>query len=130
MRWLAHFFARRTAAEQTDVLPADVLAALEAANVIPRASAHADDTENDTGGETRAVIMLPGRRGFLFDDETGARALRNAFPDLNDAQVGRGVRFLSARVIIAAREKAAWLNAEPEPAKWSEWKPRPRWKPE
>lgn len=131
MGWLTRFFARQPAvAAQSDALPADVLAALEAANVIPRVGAHAADTEIDAGGETRAIIMLPGRRGFLFDGETGARALRNAFPELSDAQVERGVRFLSARLIIAAQEKAAWLNAEPESPKWSDWKPLPRWKPE
>ncbi|CAN7412585.1 hypothetical protein LJR296_002440 [Cupriavidus necator] len=128
MRWLTRFFARQPAAvAQSDVLPADVLAALEAANIIPRVGAHAADTESETGGETRAIIMLPGRRGFRFDGETGARALRSAFPELNDAQVARGVRFLSARAAIAAQDKEAWLNAEPEPPKWSDWKPLPRW---
>lgn len=93
-------------------LPPDVAAAIEAAHLMPRAS----DPEH---GE-RIAVALGGLRGaFIWSEDEAARRLVRGFPELNDHQLRRAVRYLGARVAIITAEhgrdpkrhtRPSWVN--------------------
>lgn len=95
--------------------PADVLAAIESAHIIPRAAA-GDDAP-------RAIVMLPGRRGFALNRENAEAAISTTWPSLNPPQVKRAAQFLLDHAALALRESAqADQHAEGRP-RWTDWKP-------
>lgn len=88
------------------VLPAEVAAAIDGASVVFRPAGR--------DGEPRAVVQLPGLSGWMYGDDD-ARRLRAAFPELNEAQLRRACRYLSARVAQSAapdkpQRPAGWVG--------------------
>ncbi|KWW37561.1 hypothetical protein ACUXAV_000798 [Cupriavidus metallidurans] len=131
--WRTPRWSRRSVApvsEHPEALPADVLAALDAASVIVRNKSEAESLAEDVAVERRPLIGLPGFRAFLFDEETGPRFLRKVFPELTDAQIGRAVRLLMARVIVEEKDKADRMEKlftpQEQRSKWKDWRPYPR----
>ncbi|AVS70981.1 hypothetical protein C8247_11435 [Paracidovorax avenae] len=101
--------------QPTSEPPADVLAAIESAHIVPRAAA-GDDAP-------RAIVMLPGRRGFVLTRENAEAAISATWPNMNAPQVQRAAQFLLDRAALVLRESAqATQQAEDRP-KWRDWKP-------
>lgn len=93
-------------------LPADVSAAIEAAWIMERSS--------DQDGAPRVAVALGGlRAAFIWSEDEAARRLVRRFPELNDHQLRRAVKYLGARVAIVnaeqgrdpkRHERKTWLN--------------------
>lgn len=110
--WLERLLRPEQPTEATEP-PINVLTAIQAAHIVPRA--------NDQDG-ARAIVMLPGRRGFTLHDDKAEAAIMAAFPGLNSAQVQRAAQCLLDCARIALRESAqATANAQELP-RWTDWK--------
>lgn len=94
--------------------PADVLAAIDAAHIVPRHKAGEDDA--------RAFVMLPGRRGFILTEERAEAAVQATFQDLNPEQVKRATQFLMTRARLALRQSTQAAEHDERP-RWRDWKP-------
>ncbi|WP_367394981.1 hypothetical protein [Cupriavidus sp. Agwp_2] len=97
--------------------PADVLAAIDAAHIVPR-------FKSDDGA--RAFVMLPERRGFVLNDDRAVATILAAFPDLNDEQAKRAAQYLLDRARIALRESAKAAEIAEHGERWADWRPLPK----
>lgn len=90
-----------TAAADPSALPGDLVACIDAASVFMR-----------HGGEgPRAIVQIDGRGWVHNDDDTRAQLLQR-WPALNDSQLQRAVRYVAAKVRIAA------VGAKPARGGW------------
>lgn len=95
--------------------PADVLAAIGSARVVPRAAA------GDDAG--RVIVMLPERRGFVLTRENAEAAISATWPSLSTHQVQRAAQFLLDHAALALRESAQAAKQAEERSRWKDWKP-------
>ncbi|WP_354682272.1 hypothetical protein [Cupriavidus necator] len=94
--------------------PADVLAAIDAAHIVPR-------FRDEEGA--RAFVMLPGRRGFVLNEERAQSVILKVFPDLNATQAERAAQFLMNRARIALRESEQAAESAERGERWADWRP-------
>lgn len=93
--------------------PVDVLAAIQSAHIVARAG------EKDGA---RALVMLPGRRGFALYEDKAEGAILAAFPGLNAAQVQRAAQCLLDCARVALRESARAASPAEAGPRWGDWK--------
>jgi hypothetical protein len=86
----------------SDELPPEVATAIEAANITLRP--HGED------GEFRAVVQVPGSRGWIHSAEEDMRHMGLLWPELSAGQLARAHRFIAAAVRLRYRT----LDAEQE----------------
>ncbi len=72
-------------------LPGDLVACIDAASVFVRHSSEVP----------RAIVQIDGR-GWVHSDEDTRAQLLQRWPSLNDSQLHRAVRYVAAKVRIAA----------------------------
>lgn len=77
-------------------LPADLVACIESASVIPR--------HDGADGALRAVVQIDGRGWVHTVEDTRAQLLRR-WPLLTEPQVARAVRHIGAKVRQASAER-------------------------
>lgn len=94
--------------------PADVLAAIDAAHIVPR-------FRDEEGA--RAFVMLPGRRGFVLNGDRAEAAVLASFPDLNAMQAKGAAQHLMDRARIALRESAHAVEIAERGERWTDWRP-------
>lgn len=70
-------------------------------------------------GEPRVLCQFQGRTGFIFREETAAAAIAGLFPELNEHQMGQGVRRLYNRARLYLRSLEM-----PSAAAYTPWKDR------
>ena len=89
----------------------EVQAALAAATIANRGE--------DEEGAPRILIVLAGGGGFRYAREDASAWLQSAY-GLNDAQIGRALKMLHARVIESQRRAN---DGGDRGERWADWKP-------
>ncbi|WP_017738205.1 hypothetical protein [Pseudomonas sp. CBZ-4] len=74
---------------EATALPAEVLTALDGANVYVR--------QPGEDGDPRVVVQPAGMKGWVHGDEDSER-LSRMFPELTETQLQRATRYLSSKV--------------------------------
>lgn len=101
-------------------------AAVEAEARTVMAGARLLPRHHDPEDGARVVVHFSPRNNFIFSGEEAERRIRRMWPELNDAQVHRLVRYLGARVRAVAEperlaDRPSWVHdwaALPPPKGW------------
>jgi hypothetical protein len=101
----------------SDALPDEVKAAIVGSTIIDRGQ----------GDMADLIVMASGFGGFRFSTEAARAWLQAAFPELTEAQIARGLRYLASHVKERqSRAEQDQLAASTERTSWTAWKPLPR----
>ncbi|WP_313038241.1 hypothetical protein [Stutzerimonas nitrititolerans] len=83
-------FRKQDGEAVSSALPVEVLAALDGAAIYAR-----QPGEDDA---PRVIVQPVGFGGFIYDSQAAANFVEAAFPELNDAQTRRAVRYIGGLV--------------------------------